>query len=147
MTTVPAEVRAYLDAVEGERGEALRAVFDTVLAAMPSGYHLGSFRDAPAWVIPLSVYPVTYNKQPLNYVTLMAQKNYNSLYLMGLYGVVDETEDFKRRWQEAGLKLDMGKACLRFKTRSDVDLPIIAHTVAGMTPERLIAIYESHKLT
>lgn len=124
----------------------MRSVFETVHAAMPEGYVLSDFRGAPAWVIPLSTYPITYNSQPLNYVTLMAQKDYNSLYLMGLYSDPDAVAAFKRSWTEAGLKLDMGKACLRFRTLSDVDLSILADTVAAMPPARFIAIYERIKL-
>ena len=37
------------------------------------------------WVVPLKDFPDTYNKQPLAYAGLAAQKNYNSLYLNCVY--------------------------------------------------------------
>ena len=127
----------YFAELEGARGEAIRQVFATVRDAMPEGYELTDFRGSPSWVVPLSTYPVTYNKQPLNYVALIAQKNYNSLYL-----TLDSEEEFQRQWAATGRKLTMGKSCLRFRTTADVDLGIIARTIAATPVDALIARYE-----
>ena len=120
----------------------MRAVFETVNDAMPEGYELGDFRGAPSWTIPLSTYPVTYNKQPLDYVALIAQKNYNSLYLMGLYSVPEDAAEFERAWLATGRKLNMGKSCLRFKVLADVDLDLIKSTVAATSVELYLDTYE-----
>ena len=117
---VPTDVIEYLTAIEGERGEAVRQVFDTVNASMPEGYELVSFRGAPLWQVPLATVPKTYNSQPLSYISLMAQKNYNSLYLMGLYSDPERNDAFRDAWAGSGLKLNMGKSCLRFRRRSGV---------------------------
>ena len=142
MSAVLAEIHEYLAAVPGERGEAVRAVFDTVREAMPEGYRLEIYRGAPHWVIPLSTYPVTYNSQPLSYVGLMANKHYSSLYLMALYAAPKTWEEFRAAWIASGLKPDLGKSCLRFRTLSDVSLPLIADSIASMPVERFIAKYE-----
>lgn len=139
---IPAEVRDYLDSVDGERGDALREVFATVAEAMPAGFELGMGYGMPGWVVPLATYPVTYNKQPLAYVSIAAHKSYNSLYLLGLYSDSDEERTFRDDWAATGLKLDMGKSCLRFRNRADVDLAIIARTVAGTSVDRVIEFYE-----
>ena len=120
----------------------MRAVFETVNDAMPEGYELGDFRGAPSWTIPLSTYPVTYNNQPLNYVALIAQKNYNSLYLMGLYSVPEDAAEFERAWLATGRELNMGKSCLRFKVLADVDLDLIRSTVAATPVPRYLENYE-----
>lgn len=39
----------------------------------------------------------------------------------------------------------MGKSCLRFRGITDVDLDIIATTVAAMPVDRFLAIYERIK--
>jgi hypothetical protein len=96
----------------------------------------------PGWVIPLDTYPNTYNKQPLAYVSLAANKNYNSLYLMALYSDSADNKEFRESWARGGRRLDMGKSCLRFKTLDDVDLPLIASTVAAFPVARYLAIYE-----
>ncbi len=138
-------VNAYLDAIEGDRGTAMRTVFETVREAMPTGYELVDFRGAPSWVIPLSTYPVTYNKEPLSYVALMAHKSTLSLYLMGLYADSDEERAFRDAWAQTGLKLDLGRSCLRFTRLDDLDLGVIRDTVAAVPPERLIEFYEKSR--
>ena len=138
-------VKSYLDAIEGDRGVAMRTVFETVSDAMPSGYELIDFHGAPSWVVPLRTYPVTYNAQPLSYVALIAQKSYLSLYLMTTYMSTDDDTAFRRAWAETGLKLNIGKSCLRFRRLDDLSLPLIAQTVAATPPERLIAVYEASR--
>ncbi len=142
---VPSVVEEYLAALEGERGEATRSVFETVRAAMPDGYELGDFRGAPHWFVPFSRVPVTYNGQPLAYTTLIAQKNYSSLYL-SLYAMPERYEEFQREWAARGLKLDMGKSCLRFRRLADVDLALIAQAVA-VPVEDFVATSERSRRT
>jgi hypothetical protein len=142
---VPPAITEYLSAIEGDRGEAVRAVFDTVQAAMPEGYELAEWRGAPVWEIPLATFPKTYNGNPLSYVALMAQKNYNSLYLMGLFSDPQSSDEFREAWTGSGLKLNMGKSCLRFKTLADVNLDLIAETVASITVERYLDTYVRNK--
>jgi hypothetical protein len=142
---VPAAVAEYLTAIEGERGDAVRVVFETVAAAMPEGYALVEWRGAPVWEIPLETYPETYNGNPLAYVSLMAQKNYNSLYLMGLYSDPQSNEKFRQAWKDSGLKLNMGKSCLRFTTLADVNLDLLAETIASIPVDRYVATYESNQ--
>lgn len=146
MSAVPATILEYLAAVPGERGEAVRAVFDTVRSAMPAGYELQTHRGAPQWVIPLSRYPVTYNAKPLSYVGLMANKHYNSLYLMALYAAPKTWDEFHAAWVASGLKPDMGQSCLRFRTLPEVSLPLIAESIASMPVDRFIAKYEGATL-
>ena len=139
---IPAAVEEYLAGIPGERGEAVRAVFDTVHAAMPDGFELVLSYGMPGWVVPLSRYPVTYNKQPLAYASIAAQKQYNSLYLLGCYADSAEDRAFREEWAATGLKLNMGKSCLRFTRLDDVDLGIIARTVAGTSVDQFIELYE-----
>ena len=138
-------VQSYLDAVEGDRGIAFRAVFDVVQKAMPAGYELSDYRGAPNWVVPLSTYPTTYNTQPLAYTAMMAHKSYLSLYLNCLYADSDEERAFRDAWAKTGLKLDLGKSCLRFRTLGDLDLGIIGDTIASVPVERFIEFYEASR--
>ena len=138
----PPAVQDYLDAVAGDRGDALRTVFESVRGAMPAGFELGMYWGMPGWVVPLERFPTTYNKQPLAYVSLAAQKNYLALYLFGPYADPADDAAFREAWAATGLKLDMGKSCLRFKRLEDVDLGIIADTVAATSVDDFIATYE-----
>jgi hypothetical protein len=141
-SSVPDDVRAYLDGLPAERRAVIDPVFETVHAAMPVGYQLGMGWGMPGWVVPLATFPSTYNGHPLAYASIAAQKNYNSLYLMGLYSDSAEEAEFARRWRESGRALDMGKSCLRFRRLEDVDLGILADTIASTPVERFLETYE-----
>lgn len=141
-TSLPADVAAYLDALPPKRREVFQPVFDTVAAAMPEGYRLGVQWRMPGWVVPLETFRETYNRQPLAYVSIAAQKNYTSLYLMALYSDSDEERAFRREWARGGRRLDMGKSCVRFRALADVDLPLVAKTVAAFPVARFVSIYE-----
>jgi hypothetical protein len=135
-------VQEYLNNLEPDRREVVSAVREVINSAMPDGYEEGIAYGMIGWSVPIERYPDTYNGQPLGYVALAAQKRYYSLYLNAVYtGSVDEAE-FRRRWEASGRKLDMGKSCLRFRKLEDLDLDLIADTVAGTPPDAYIARYE-----
>ncbi len=135
-------VEAYLDGVEPSRQDAIRAVHQTVHDAMPEGYEEDIAWGMITWTVSLDRFPDTYNGQPLCYVGLAAQKNYNSLYLMALYSDSDEDRAFRDRWAAGGRKLNMGKSCLRFTSLADVDLDLVAETVAGTPVDQFLSTYE-----
>ena len=139
---VPPEVEAYFAALDDEKRAVVLPVFETVRAAMPEGYRLGVQWRMPGWVVPLERFAESYNKRPLAYVSLAAQKNYNSLYLMAIYSDTDEDRRLRQAWARGGRTLDMGKSCLRFRTLADVDLDLVAETVAAFPVERFLAMYK-----
>ncbi|MEW5927158.1 MAG: DUF1801 domain-containing protein [Gemmatimonadota bacterium] len=96
------------------------------------------------WEIPLERYPVTYNKQPLAYAALAAQKNYYALYL-SVYQDAEQEGAFREEFARAGKKLDMGRSCVRFRKLDDLPLDVIGRTVAATPPEELIRRYEESR--
>jgi len=139
-----ATVDAYLAELPADRRATLAAVRDVVLANLPEGYSEGMAYGMIGWAIPLAAYPNTYNKQPLGVACLAAQKNYNALYLNFLFDPALEAK-LRKVFAAAGKKLDMGKACIRFKTVDDLPLDAIGELVADVPPERLIAAYEASR--
>ena len=135
-------VEGYLDGLEPERRETVRAVHAVLRAAMPPGYHEGVAWGMITWSVPLERYPDTYNGQPLGYVALAAQKRHYAVYLMGLYSDSEQDTDFRGRWVASGRKLNMGKSCLRFNRLEDLDLDLLADVVASMPVETFLATYE-----
>lgn len=126
-----------------ERREALSKVREVILANLPTGYVEAMQYGMIGYSIPLERYPNTYNGQPLGYAALANQKNHMSLYLMSVYGSAEEERWFKRRYAETGKKLDMGKACLRFKHLEDLPLDLIGEAIARTPVDRYIAGYEA----
>src|SRR5688572_28768672 len=90
-------------------------------------------------VVPHPLYPAGYHcnpKLPLPFINLAAQKNYVSLYHMGL--VEGPLLDwFKERWQAATpAKLDLGKSCLRLRDPARIPFDLIAELAKKMTPKQ-----------
>lgn len=138
-------VKQYLDELPPERRAVVRAVRQVIRRNLPKGYVEGMGWGAIAYSVPLSVLPDTYNGQPLCYVGLAAQKNHYSLYVMCVYGNAEKTARLKEDFAKAGKKLDMGKACIRFKKLDDLPLDAIGKLVASTPVKAYIAMYESVK--
>jgi hypothetical protein len=142
VTSVP----DYLESLPSDRRKEVAEVYRVVQKHMPEGYRESFGMGMIAWTIPLSRFPDTYNKQPLCYVALAAQKNYCSLYLMGCYGDSGQLKKLKEAFAAEGKKLDMGKSCVHFKAASDLPLPAIGKLIAAISAERWIEIYEQSRL-
>ena len=140
-----ATVADYLAELPADRRAEISRVRDIINAALPEGYVEGMAWGMIGWAIPLERYPNTYNKQPLGYAALAAQKNGYSLYLNCVYASEERTERLKSAWAEAGKKLDMGKSCIRFKKTDDLALDVLRDEIASTTPEQFIEIYERVK--
>jgi hypothetical protein len=140
-----ATVEEYLEELPPERREVMSAVRDVVLRNLPEGYREGMGFGMIGWVIPLERYPDTYNKQPLTYAGLAAQKNHYALYLTCVYQDPETEARFREEFAKAGKKLDMGKSCVRFRKLEDLPLDVVGRTIAGTPPEELIRQYEASR--
>lgn len=138
-------VEAYLTDLPEDRRTAVSAVRDVVNAHLPPGYREAMGYGMIAWTIPLEDYPDTYNGQPLCIAGLASQKNHLSLYLMGCYTEGPEEELLRTEYAARGLRLDMGKSCLRFKRLEDLPLDVIGRVVAMVPPEELIRRHEASR--
>ena len=135
----------YLAELAPERSAELGRVRDAVNAAMPDGYVERMAWGMISWEVPIEVSGPTYNKQPLVYAALAAQKNYHALYLNCVYASVERTEQLRRAFAEAGKKLDMGKSCIRFKRADDLPLDAIAREIGSATPEEFARVYTAQR--
>jgi len=136
-------VAQYLDSLPPERRAVVAAVRDLINRHLPPGFVESMNFGMIAWEIPLARYPVTYNKQPLMYAALAAQKNGYSLYLLCAYMDSGAKEVLQAAYAAAGRKLDMGGSCLRFKRLEDLLTEQIAQLIAGVSVEDHIARYEA----
>jgi uncharacterized protein YdhG (YjbR/CyaY superfamily) len=137
-----ATVEEYLDELPAERRAVLAEVRNVLKQNMPPGFRETVAFGMITYCIPLEKYPNTYNKQPLGYVGLAAQKNYNALYLMRVYGDPVQRQQLEAGFRQAGKKLDMGKSCVRFRKADDLPLDVIGKLVASTSPEAWIDVYE-----
>lgn len=140
-----ATVDEYLAELPEERRAVVTRMRDLIRKNLPKGYQEEVGYGVICYGVPLSRYPDTYNKQPLSYIALAAQKSHYSLYLMGAYMDPQQMAAIEEAFEDAGKKLDMGKACLRFKKLDDLPLAALAKVIAGMKPEDLIRHYEASR--
>jgi hypothetical protein len=139
-------VAKYLAELPPDRKAALSAVRKVILANLPAGYEEGMQYGMIGYVVPHRLYPAGYHcnpKQPLTYAALGSQKNHMALYLMCAYGDPATLEWLRKAYAAAGKKLDMGKACLRFKKLEDVPLEVIGQVVARVSVKQYIARVEA----
>ena len=143
MQSTATTVAAYLDELPPERRAVVAAVRDLVLRHLPAGYEEAMAFGMIGYAIPLADYPDTYNKQPLAYVGLAAQKRHYALYLMNVHQNGDDEARLREAFARAGKRLDMGKSCLRFASLDDLELDAVAAGIASTPPAEFIARYET----
>lgn len=138
-------VNEYLAELPEDRRAVVTAVRELIRKHLPEG-----FRETVGWgmltyAVPLERYPDTYNGQPLCNVALASQKNYCSLYLMGVYQDEEQAAALKDAFRAAGKKLDMGKSCLRFRSLDDLPTEAIGQLIARTSVDTFIARYEASR--
>ncbi len=140
-----ASVQDYLAELTPERRATVSTVRDVILQHLPRGYEEVMDFGMISYVIPLATYPTTYNKHPLMYAALASQKNYCSVYLMNIYGVPELMEWFERGYRASGKRMDIGKACVRFKSLDDLPLDLVGQAIARTSVADYIELYEASR--
>jgi uncharacterized protein YdhG (YjbR/CyaY superfamily) len=134
--TTPA---SYLASLPPDRRAVIAAVRTVLKKHLPKGYTEKMNWGMLSYEVPLSRYPDTYNKQPLMYVALAAQKGNYALYLTNVFGDPALKSKLTAAYKARGKKLDMGKSCLRFKTLDELPLDVIGEIVAATSVDARIA--------
>jgi uncharacterized protein DUF1801 len=155
MQSKTATVREYLASLPDERRRAVEAVREVILRNLDQGYEEGMQYGVIGYYVPHRLYPAGYAadpKQGLPFAALASQKNYMSVHLMGLYcGCADGTDAtalvrwFHDAWKKSGKKLDMGKACIRFRKVDDLALDVLGEAIRRLPASAYIEQYERAK--
>jgi hypothetical protein len=136
----PVTPEALLQTLAPERAAELGRVRRVITRHLPRGYEEVVQGRMIVYQVPLAQYPDTYNGQPLWLAALAAPKSYLTLHLMPAYGDAALLKRLTDAFHTKGKKLDIGKACIRFKKADDLELDAIGTAVAGMPMHRWIAI-------
>jgi hypothetical protein len=139
-------VAAYLKELPAERRAALQQVREVFLENLPAGYEEGMQYGMIGYYVPHGVYPAGYHcdpQQPVPFAGMASQKNHMSLYLMCVYGDPEQRQWFEQAWKASGKKLDMGKACVRFKRVEDLPLEVIGEAVRRVPVKKFLKYYET----
>ena len=130
----------YIAGLPEDRRAAIKAVRDVIRKHVPKGYAEGIESGCITWSVPLAVYPDTYNGQPLMYAALASQKNHIGLYLMCAYMNPPLRKKLEAGFKAAGKKLDMGKACVRFRKLEDLPLDVIGEVVGAVPMKTYVEV-------
>lgn len=139
-------VKEYLASLDPDRRKAINAVRKVIKENLdPKIKEMMSY-GMIGYCIPKSVYPPGYHctpDLPLPYVNVASQKAHMAVYLFSVYGNDEEIKWFESEWKKTGKKLNMGKACVRFKKLEDVALEVLGEAIRRMPADRFIAQYEA----
>jgi len=134
-------VQEYVNSLPDDRKQAIQKVRKVILDNLPSGIEENMNWGMIAYEVPLSVYPDTYNKQPLMFAALASQKNHMAVYLSGIYSDEKLRAQFIADYKEIGKRIDMGKSCVRFKKLEDLPLELVGKAISALTMDEFIKIY------
>ncbi|HMA59535.1 MAG TPA: DUF1801 domain-containing protein [Halanaerobiales bacterium] len=138
-------VKEYLNELPEGKREVVKKLRQIVSDNLPNGYQERMNWGMISYEVPLTKYPSTYNKKPLLFAAISAQKNYFSLYLTPVYQSKELEKELKREYKKADLKVNMGKSCLRFKKLSELPLEFIGELISRIEVEDFIRIYEESR--
>jgi len=157
MQSKAASVDEYLDSLPADRRAAIAAVRKVILANLDTDYEEGMSYGMIGYSVPHRVFPEGYHADPkmgLPFVALASQKNYMSLYLMGLYcGCVKGGSEtpfvrwFHEAWKKTGRKLHMGKSCIRFNTLDEIPLSVIGEAIRRMPARVYVEEYQKARVS
>jgi uncharacterized protein YdhG (YjbR/CyaY superfamily) len=136
-----ASVADYIESLTESRCEAIKTVREVILAHLPKGYEEVMNWGMITYQVPLEVFPDTYNKKPLMYAALASQKNYMSVYMMGLYVYPKIEKKFLEAYEKSNQKLNMGKCCVRFKSLEALNLNAVAQVIKAVSLKDHLAHY------
>jgi len=146
MQSKPSTVQEYLAQLPEDRRAALAAVRSVILKNLDKDYREGMQYGMIGYFVPHSVFPAGYHcdpKQPLPFAGLASQKGHMSLHLMCVYGHQPTADWFRTAWAKTGKKLDMGKACVRFKKLEDVPLEVVGEAIKRVPAKKYVEHYVS----
>lgn len=145
MTSDAHSVEEYIQSLPVSRQSDVSHLRKIILKNLPKGYEEVMQYGMISYVVPFTIFPDTYNHQPLAYVSLASQKNYISLYLTNIYGDNEAAQWFHDEWKKSGKKKNIGKSCVRFTSLDEIPLDLIEKTVARTSVQEYIEMYKKSR--
>jgi uncharacterized protein YdhG (YjbR/CyaY superfamily) len=138
-------IETYMAELPADRKEVITRLYTVIRENLPEGFSEGIGYGMIGWVVPHTLFPACYHcdpKQPVPFINLASQKNHIGLYHMGMYGSSALLNWFVEEWHKhSKKKLDMGKACVRFKNTEDIPYELIAELCKKLTPKQWLDVY------
>lgn len=146
MQSKAATVKEYLASLPEDRRKSVERVRGVILENIDPVFEERMQYGMIGYCVPHRVFPAGYHcdpSQPVPFAGLASQKGHMSLYTMCLYMQSPLLEWFRAAWAKTGKKLDMGKACIRFKDAEQLALDVIGELFRRATAEKYLEVYTS----
>ena len=140
--TTPTE---YLANIPTEQRKIVKAVRATIKKNLRPGFQEKMQYGMIGWSVPHKLYPHGYHcdpAQPVPFASVAAQKHTVSVYLFCLYTDQKRVDRFVKAWKATGIRLDMGKSCIRIKKLEDANLELIGQAIGEITVDDFLASYD-----
>jgi hypothetical protein len=140
-------VDAYIEELPEDRKAAMIKLRKVINKNIPKGFKECMSYGMIGWVVPHELYPAGYHcdpKLPLGMMNVASQKNFISLYHMGMYAEKKLMDWYLAEYAKLvpDKKMDMGKACTRFKKPEQIPYELIGRLAAKLTVQQYVDIYE-----
>ncbi|PCJ62150.1 MAG: hypothetical protein COA79_05530 [Planctomycetota bacterium] len=135
-------IPSYLKEITPQNKKLIQEVREVILKNIDPLFEENMNWGMISYEIPLKIYPDTYNKKPLMYMALAAQKNNISLYLMCTYQNEKLNDQLLKGFDNIDKKPNMGKSCIRFKQTEDIPLKVIGKIIKKITLKKFIKNFE-----
>ena len=146
VTSKAKTVAQYISEIpESQRGE-VKIIREMINKNLNQGFVETINWGVISYEVPLATYPDTYNKKPLSFAGLAAQKNNISLYLMCIYQDPSLMVSLEEEFKKIGKKPNMGKSCIRFKSANDIPVKAIGKIIKKVTLKKFIKEYENSRV-
>ncbi len=139
-------VEEYIVGLPSDRKTAISSLRKVILKNLSKEFKEEMSYGMIGYVVPHSLYAPGYHcdpKLPLPFLNIASQKNYISIYHMGLYADNDLMKWFVDEFAKQSLeKLNIGKSCIRFKKPDHIPYELIGELVTKMSAKEWIKLYE-----
>jgi hypothetical protein len=140
-------IKEFIDSLPEDRQKPINELRKAINKNIPKGFKEAVAYNSIVWSVPHSSYPAGYHcdpTKPLMLMCLSSTKGHIALHHMGLYGSTPLLKWFTTEWpKHSSKKLDMGKACIRFKKPEDVPIALIGELATKLGPSEWVRQYES----
>jgi uncharacterized protein YdhG (YjbR/CyaY superfamily) len=146
MQSKAATIDEYIASLPDDRKEAITKLRKEIKKNLPKGFEECMSYGMIGYVVPHSLYPDGYHctpHLPLPFMNIASQKNFVSVYNMGVYSDEKLLDWFLAEYaKHVPKKIDMGKSCIRFKKMEDIPYKLIGELASKMTVKDWIDKYE-----
>ncbi len=134
-----------IETLSEDRQAAIEKLRTSIAKYIDPAYEERAKEGTVNYIVPHSMFPPGYHcdpTKPLGYMSIVSQKNVISIHHMGLYGSQKLMDWFLAEYpKHTKAKLDMGKACIRFKKMDDIPYDLIGQLAGKLTAQQWVDIY------